>query len=178
MSEDRPRPQYGEYASPEEQARAMGRSRPAVPSVAAHPSPSSDPAAVSPAPPAAAPARRWDVTLSAVLLMIGLYSVLSMFVTMAQLPAAITSTITAWGITQPFTSFHAASIVAVVVDIVYGVLWIAALAGTIVAVRRGRTAFWIPLTAGIAATLVCVLLLSALLARDPAVAAFVQKLSG
>lgn len=185
MSEQRPRPQYGEYATPEEQARAMGIHRPLPPPV---PGTAVPPAAEARHPPLSAPVvpplpeaatmRRWDVTASAVLLMIGLYSVLYTFVLMAQLPAALSSALAAWGITQPFTSLHAASVVAIVVDVVYGVLWIAALGGTIARLRRRRSAFWIPLTAGIVAVLVWLVLVSAMLVHDPAFTAYLQRLSG
>ncbi len=184
MSGDRPRPQYGEYASPEEQARAMGRERPALPppppvnAVAApHLPPPPDASRPLPAA-AAATARPWDLMLSALLLIVGLGSVFYTFAVMGQLPTVLSRTFTLMGITRPFTDTGAASAVARAVDIVYGALWILALAGTILARRRHRLAFWIPLLAGILAFVIWAVLLSTLIAHDPAFIAYSAGLSG
>nr|WP_262927701.1 DUF6264 family protein [Microbacterium sp. NIBRBAC000506063] len=76
MSDTRPRPQFGEYATPEQQRAAMG-----LPPETVAPAPALAPEPVAPSDGAASappkPRRRWDRFLTFALLAYGLITVIS-----------------------------------------------------------------------------------------------------
>ncbi len=174
MSDQRPRPEYGEYATPEEQARAI-RSPLPVPPALERPlppqHPSMEPAAEQSA--LARPSRRWDVILSAVLLAYGAANVVSGLGQFADVPRLIDQVFAAQGVGE-FTPTSNATTVGIVINVTNVVLYLIALVLTVLRLRRGRLAFWIPLTAGVAAGLFAGVLIVSLMVGDPA---FLSQLS-
>ncbi|UUT35566.1 DUF6264 family protein [Microbacterium elymi] len=175
----RPRPQYGEYASPEEQ-----RAHIAHPTEHAHAQPSPDavaPAtrpATRPAASAAAPARPGaegrasshpvDRIVTLALLGYGVINVILSVFSFLDLAAVADQTYKLMGIPGSFTDTSAARIWGIVaaVVLVLGYLVTAALA--LRRLRRGRIAWWIPLV-GAAITYILVSVCMAVpLMSDPA----------
>ena len=227
-SESRPRPQYGEYATPQDQAAAIATSLPPVPPVLL---PSDRPTSVAPAPdpstrtsgppqkrglrdavPDSAPhdsatndtathdtapqntaprgtvetsvagrsaapgrQRRWDLVLSTGLMVYGFLNVLSGLFQYADLGAFLD---------QLYEAFNIGNYVATGMERPIGIAIVASnlLSFTLVAwftvraLKAHRIAFWIPLVGGVVATVVSALLLQVLVANDPAITAFLEKL--
>ena len=242
MTDPRPRPQYGEYATPEEQAKAMGitapaqapadpaattstaatssattsaattsaattstsadstssadtadaapdapRARPAygehapagsapfVPPVA----PGTDvaPTAVSPvsstaveastaSTPASPPRRLWDVVLTAVLLGMGVVSVVSSIPQYANFGATLQTVVTQMGYGE-FTAVDLANSVGIAINVSQIVLLFVTLFISIRVVQRGRLGFYIPLIGGAVSGLVLVVLFFVAILGDP-----------
>ncbi len=162
MPDERPKPQYGEYA-PEGWV-----------------SPNQEP---PPPPPLAAdivveaPKRRtWDTVLTVSLLSLGLYSVLSGYVGFGRLSDVFEQMFSQLGIGE-FTSRAAAGTIAIVANVVQTVIWLVVAVLSAVALQRGRIAFWWPLAGGILANLVIVILVGIVLLGDPAYVEYVSRLS-
>lgn len=164
-----PRPQYGEYATPEEQAaRIRQPPRPSAPPVAPP----------SPAAPAAraglTPGRMIDRAVAVGLLVYGLFSMVSAvpatmdpapLLTMLGLEAdevGLTST-GGWGIAAAITLAAG---------------WFVTAWATYAAHRRGWILFWIPLVGGFVFNAVSGILITVALLSDPAVVDAVLRQSG
>ena len=190
MNDDqRPKPQYGEYATPQEQAKAMGLTTPpsshyppplnASPTNA--PSQSVPLANVTPTPygvptarkTSAAP-RRWDLVLSVGLLAYGLLNIIAGFVQFSDLGQLINEIYAAQGIGK-FTPTSLSSSLGIVVNLANVVLWISALLITVRLLRRGKLAFYVPLIGGALASIVAAVCMVVLLLSDPAFAAYVSS---
>ena len=139
MSDDRPLPQYGEYATPEQQAAAMGRKYVA-------PEPEMDPAAPAQVLPQAYLARPPGYAnrfLTVFLLGLGAVSLLGNIPTFFSLATALKGAATAAGVasvTVP-ASANAAGIPILIANVV---VYLAAVLLSIRALRRGRVSFYIP----------------------------------
>lgn len=164
MSDERPaRPEYGEYASPEDQAAASGVQ------------PHWEPPAVAggaPEPERAAP-RRWDVVLTVLLVAIGAYTTINSVGAYLDLPGTFQRLYDAYGYTGTFPATDLARPIGVVLAIVEPVALVLAVALSARQMRRGRVTFWIPLTIGAVATILASVLLVVVLWQDPG---FVQFL--
>jgi hypothetical protein len=168
--EMRPRPAYGEYATPEQQAAAMGKvyaPPPSTPPVLAPP-----PGA--PAVPAPANAMRWNVLISAVLLGWGLFNVISELITPLDLTAPIKAFYTQQGL-GTFTPTTLSSKLDVVINVANVVIFLLVLVLTYRRLRRGRAAAFIPLLGGVASAIVIFVCLAVLMYHDPAFIAYVSK---
>jgi len=252
MTDPRPRPQYGEYATPEEQAKAMGISAPATAPVdpaattstaatspaattsaatssattsVAATSTSTDstssvgtsdaapvavapdaprarpaygehapagsapfvppvapgtevaPTAVSPvsstavdastaSTPATPPRRLWDVVLTAVLLGMGVVSVVSSIPQYANFGATLQTVVTQMGYGE-FTAVDLANSVGIAINVSQIVLLLVTLFISIRVVQRGRLGFYIPLIGGAVSGLVLVVLFFVAILGDP-----------
>lgn len=176
MSDTRPpRPQYGEYASPEQQAAAMGT----VPVAAPAAPPTTVAVTTAPAATAVAAkrttARPWDNLLSFALLAYGLYSVVSGFFQYRDVGALINQVYKIQGVGD-YTVTPLTGQLGIVIIVVQVVLYLAALLLTIARLRAGKIAFWIPLTAGIVAGLTSAICLMVLVTGDPAFTAYLNTL--
>ena len=166
------RPQYGEYATPEEQAAASG-----VPLV---PTPLAPPIAgtalpVPPPPGAVATTRpRWDSILTTVLLALGAYTVVSSFLDTSAVGESFRVTFTQFGFGE-FTSTDAANRMGLVVACVQLVAYIITVALSMRSIRRNKVTFAIPLIAGVITTIVCALLLMSVVVNDPAYLTWIES---
>ena len=221
--ESRPRPQYGEYATPQDQAAAIATSLPPVPPVllpsdrpssvapapeastrasgppqkrgsrdavhdpathdsAAHDPANPDSAAHDPAktsvaghPAAAGRQRRWDLVLSTGLMVYGFLNVLSGLFQYADLGAFLDQLYEAFNIgNYASTGMERPIGIAIVASNLLSFTLVAWF--TVRALKAHKIAFWIPLVGGVVATIVSALFLQVLVANDPAITVFLEKL--
>lgn len=221
--ESRPRPQYGEYATPQDQAAAIATSLPPVPPVllpsdrpssvapapeastrasgppqkrgsrdavhdpathdsAAHDPANPDSAAHDPAktsvaghPAAAGRQRRWDLVLSTGLMVYGFLNVLSGLFQYADLGAFLDQLYEAFNIgNYASTGMERPIGIAIVASNLLSFTLVAWF--TVRALKAHKIAFWIPLVGGVVATVVSALFLQVLVANDPAITVFLEKL--
>lgn len=172
--EMRPKPAYGEYATPEQQAAAMGKvyaPPPTTPPVVAPP-PTGQPVLVRPQ-----TDTRWNVLISTVLLAWGLFNVISGFVRPLDFSALIQAGYTQQGIGK-FTATPLESKLDVVLNITNVVIFIVVLLLTYRRLRSGRPAAFIPLLGGVLAVLAIVVCFVILVQHDPAFIAYATTRSG
>lgn len=185
----RPRPEYGEYATPEEQRAAIKSpelnphyappERSQVPQTERRPDAPVD----ARQPPTGDGTRseppylrhRTDRVVTIALLVLGLYNVIGLVMGRAGIGDQITSAYRSMGITGDYATTALTGTVADVIAFVSLALWIAAAGLSGWMMVRGRLAFWIPLTAGVAAGMVGAVGYLILFLHDPAFIAYVQK---
>jgi hypothetical protein len=188
MTDSRPRPQYGEYASPDEQVAAGGIV--AQPEPAGRVAPGSDAsnaaagaplnaapssAAQRPATVAvAAPNRSRDVFFTAALLALGAYFVVSSIPGMLDLAATLRSVYSASGYGE-YTSDSTADALGLAAVVVQCVLYVVTVAIAIARIRAKKLAFLVPLIGGLVAVVVVTILVIMAMVLDPALTAHVNS---
>lgn len=163
MTESRPTPQYGEYASPEEQAKAMG--------AAAWPAP-------QPAEPAPVPRVRSsrDMVITVTLLGIGLVWVLLSIPGAADLPATLNRTYELQGYTGTYGPVELASTLGLLMNISSIVVWAITCAVSIAMLRRHRRAVYVPIIGAVVAGAIALALTLVAMLSDPGLIAYVNSL--
>ncbi|MBK4347291.1 DUF6264 family protein [Lacisediminihabitans changchengi] len=181
MSESRPAPQYGEFASPEQQAKAMGLPWP--------PPPVAEPAAriLDPVPATAtrsqrlgarlAIARRWDVMLCTILLAYGLYSVVSGLFQFADLAEITKQLFISQGI-GTYTPTALTPVLGAVINITNVLIYAATVYVTYRVLIRGNIAFYIPIVGALLAGAIGTVCLLVLLFQDPSFVTYLTKMNG
>ncbi len=182
----RPRPRYGEYATPEQQRASIKAPEKnphyAPPPVAdaAHDAPAGvAPHLGTPSPtdrPVAAVLRHpFDRAVTIALLVLGLYNVITTMIGRGSIAAQIDQAYRSMGLAGDYAVTPLTGTVADVIAIASLVLWViaAALAGWFIV--RGRVAFWIPLVAGVVAGVLSAVGYLILFLHDPAFVAYVQQ---
>ena len=173
---ERPRPQYGEYATPEDQAAAMGMPERVTPTAPLEQAP---PVAATPYPGAgvatARTPRTWDRVLTIILLALGAYTVVNYFDTFANLGRVLTETFVASGY-EAFQSVDLANQLGVVANIVVMSLFALTALLTIASLRAKRITFWIPLVGGVLAFIAVVVIMAFIVVADPSFQAQVNEL--
>ena len=161
-----PAPRYGEYG-PRVELPAPPAETPA-------------PRAAAPAPLQHAPAaqaarrpRRWDQLLTVFLLGMGLYITLTSIPQMLKLGTVLDSVYQAAGYGR-YTDDGTAAVIGIIVNVVQIVLLIAAFTIALPRLRHGRLAFWVPLTAGVVATIIVSVLIGIAMFSDPALLQYVN----
>lgn len=157
MPDPRPVPQYGEYATPEEVAVLRGTDIPA-------------PAIAEPPPPVASlrgtTGRRFDRPITIALIAFGVLNLLQYSSALLDfegfLEAATTGTVA-----ESIDFTDAARIGGVVLFIVLLALVLTSGAIAVLLLRRGRLAFWVPLTAGALSVLAWVITLVVIVMQTP-----------
>ncbi|MCH6232223.1 DUF6264 family protein [Microbacterium sp. CFH 31415] len=171
--EPRPRPQFGEYATPEEQ-----RARIAQPdaSLVYEPAPVAESAPVVATQPAGAPAatartrtRPVDRIVTFALLAYGLINVIATFPALADFSDYAQRMFDLLGVDATLTDPAAGRPWGVAAAIVLAVGWLITAALSWVSVRRGRLSWWIPLVGGVVFTFASASLVLVPLMNDPAV---------
>jgi hypothetical protein len=180
----RPRPQFGELATPEEQRAAI-----AVPDAVTSSEPvpvEADRRAPSRPEPSARTAARpvRDATRAPVdrfiswgLLGLGLFSILQSIVALFDLPAAIDAFFASADL-DAYAPVGAGRALGLVALVVYVALWILALVLVQRRIGRGRSSWWIPLVAGVVANVVVLVCVGSAMMIDPAIAAYIQEMAG
>ncbi|MBW9093517.1 hypothetical protein JNB62_07475 [Microbacterium jejuense] len=178
--EARPRPQYGEYASPEEQRARIQQPAPAwqqpvtpaVPVVteapgAGIPQAQQDADALS----AGAPVRPRlvDRVVTIALLVYGLFNVVTSFPSFLDYGAYAETMFAVMGLDVTLSDPAAGRPWGIAAAVVLALGWIATALVSLWSLRRGRLTWWIPLAAGILFTLVTGVLMAIPLMSDPAV---------
>lgn len=155
--DSRPRPQYGEYATPEEQ-RARIRQPGAAAALEAGHAPRDLPRAPAPrlpvAPPPARPAptptltaarRRADLVVTLVLLGYGLINVILTIGQVLDFPAFAQQFMTIAGIDGQFTNVASGGRWGTIAAVVFAAGWLLTALLVFLRARRGRRVWWIPL---------------------------------
>lgn len=174
MSEERPRPQFGEYATPEEQQRARGIPVEA-PAALSRPAPAAPEAA--PAVPAAsiAPSRRLDRIATFALLAYGLFTVVMSGLSNRNLGPVMNQVMGQFGIEGEFTNVAAARFWGLAATLVLVIGWTLTALLSVRRMRRGRITWWLPLVgAAVSLTLSSFCLVVPILG-DPAFIEFLQR---
>lgn len=186
----RSRPQYGEYATPQEQARIIAASLPPV-SPLLVPSPPVPPpvAGSAPRPPDAAThvsangplptaagnrPRRWDLVLTAVLLGYATINVIAQLVSRDTLATIVKQIFVAQGIGE-YTPTALTATLGNALNVVTLALFVLTVLAVTWMLRRGRIAFWVPIVGGVAATIVALVFVAILLQSDPAFTAYLNR---
>jgi hypothetical protein len=166
MTEERPRPQYGEYATPEQQHRARGYAdfpppSPAPPPFAAHPQASVGASMTTTASP-----RRWDLVVTAALLGYGLYTVIAGYFRYSNMAGLMTQIFATQGL-DAYAPNALATTLGIFINVANSVLWLLAAWITLRLLRGGKLSFYVPLIAGVLAAVVTAICLMALALSDP-----------
>ncbi|MDQ1606365.1 MAG: hypothetical protein QOJ18_732 [Microbacteriaceae bacterium] len=201
MTEPRSRPQYGEYASPEDQAKAIR-----VP-ITPQDQPNAEPAPIEGAGVGSAPTGGWlgprqqsavpgpsamdgragtarqlgrprDIGFTAALLAIGLFWILVSIPGMANLSATIQQTYAMEGYTGHYGPVALASAIGLAINISQLALWGVTCALSVLAIRKRRRAFYIPLVGGAVSALVVMVLTIVAMLNDPGLLQFLSTLKG
>ena len=171
----RPRPRYGEYATPEEQ-RARIQQPAVTDAISSGVAPTAPPAPVAPAP-VAATAKRGstaDRVITFALLGYGLFTVITSIPGMVDYPRFADTFFAMVGVDATLTDPAAGRVWGVAGALVLGIGWVLTLVLSWRNLKAGRLTFWLPLTAGIVCTVIASVLLMAPLMMDPAVWAALQ----
>ena len=165
------RPEYGEYATPEEQAAQRGTPAVVVPSPAERP-----PAASTVLP--GRPPRAGDRLASQLLLLLGALG-LGLTLNMAfGLDAGMQKIYEYYNIDGEFVPSPLTRIAQYVIGVSSIALYLWALFGTRLAQRRGRRSVWIPLVAGAVAWIVVIVTFAVVELNDPNLYAAILKQAG
>ena len=181
MSDKRERPQYGEYASVDEQIAAGGHAVEAAPAPV---SPTTVTPATALAPPVAstrvpgAPPtiRRWDLPLTIALLVLGGYSVISGIPGFLNFASALNDVYVASGYGE-YTSTSLANGIGIGALVSQSVLYVVTVALAVARLRAKKLAFFIPLIGGLASGVVIFVLMLVAMTSDPALAAWLNSQS-
>lgn len=170
----RPAPQYGEYATPEQQAALIRQSGghaslPDEPTFTPHPP--TAPATTS----AARPTRTADRIITFALLAYGLITVISAIPQLLDFTGFVETWMDVAGIDAEFTNVAAGQTWGLISALVFAGGWIVTALLSWWALARRRVAWWIPLVGAIVTFIAVSICLSVPLLGDPAV---VQHLTG
>lgn len=176
----RPRPQYGEYASPEEQRARIQQPAPEwqqpVTPAAAVMAETVDAGIRSPQPvadaqPAGAPVRTHmvDRVVTIALLVYGLFNVVTSFPSFLDYGTYAETMFAVMGLDVTLTDPAAGRPYGIAAAVVLAIGWIATALVSLWSLRRGRLTWWIPLAAGVFFTFVTGVLMAIPLMSDPAV---------
>ena len=160
-SDPRPEPRWGQYSD----------AAPVVPAAATLP-----PQTVAPMP-RRTPAPTSDLVLTVLLLAIGLIDVIRQFSSFANFANVMRESYTQLGYGE-FTSDALANSMGVAQNVVRVVLILIAIAWSARRIRQRKRAFWVPLAAGGAAALVLLVGILAVMLIDPAIATYLNALTG
>lgn len=177
----RPRPQYGEYATPEEQRARIAQPDVGLvyePAPVIDAAPASAPAAPHPAPaqqqggPAGIETRRSrpvDRIVTFALLAYGLVNVISAFPALIDYTPYVDTMFRVLGVEAELADPAAGRPWGLAAAIVLAVGWLITAAVSWVSLRRGRLSWWIPLVGGVVFTFASSMLVLVPIMNDPAV---------
>jgi hypothetical protein len=176
-SDPRPRPQYGEYATPEEQRARIAQPDAALlyePAPVLETATGADAAPVRPsADPVASPeqprSRAIDRIVTFALLAYGLVNVVSSFPALIDYSAYADTMFRLLGVDATLSDPAAGRPWGIASAIVLAVGWFVTAVVSWVRVRRGRISWWIPLVGGVVFTFASAMLVLVPIMNDPAV---------
>lgn len=185
-SSPRPAPEFGQYASPEEQARRRGEVNPEIAGSLAAPTPI--PAAGEPlskgVPKSADQAARFSIDriVTYVLLGYGLVNVVFTVPQLLNIPLLMNDAITALAdqyntSVDAYTPKTLDTVMSYSLITLWAVLWAIAAFWSTSRLRAAKTSFWIPLAAGIIANVALFVAVLALLINDPAFGQLLESVS-
>lgn len=179
----RPRPQYGEYATPQEQAKIIADSLPPVSPLLVPPTisraipqaPDASTRVGTTPPPSAAGRRprRWDIILTVALLGYATINVIAQLLAKDTLATIATQFFITQGI-GVYTVTALTTSLGNTLNLITLALFVLTVLATTWMLRRGRVAFWVPIAGGVVATIVALVFVVILLQADPAFTAYLD----
>lgn len=186
------RPQYGEYATPEEQRRLAGL--PPLDAVADAPAATTVPESATPLDSSASPAsastafsgpasakslgRPWDRIITIALLAYGVINVFMTAMSYLDLPTLMNQSMEILGIDGKFTNFAQGKIWGTVAAVVLVVGWVITAWLSLRRLRRGKLTWWVPLVGAAVTMIVASICITVPMMGDPAFIAYVSGASG
>ncbi|KTR93498.1 hypothetical protein NS220_12180 [Microbacterium testaceum] len=165
-ADPRPRPQFGEYATPEEQQARIQR-----PEVTEALDAGVAPQETSPVPKAAAPVPARgplvDRIITVMLLVYGLVSVVTTIAQVLDFPNYAEQAARILDVDATYSNLTAGFIWGAVAAVVYGVTYLLTALFTVRRLRRGRISFWIPLVGFAVAAIVGGTCITIAIVNDP-----------
>lgn len=159
MTDARPLPQYGEYATPEEVAALRG-----VPDAA--PPPRADRPAPAAPEPRGSRRRRLDRPITIALIAFGVLNLLQYSAAFLDFEGFL-EVATEGTVAEEIDFTDAARFGGVVLFLLCLVLLVTSSAAAILLLRRGRVAFWVPLVAGVVTVLAWVIVVVVIVLQTP-----------
>jgi hypothetical protein len=164
--DERPRPQYGEYATPEEQRARIQRPE-VTESLEAGVAPRSEPSVAVPSAAAPKPGPLADRFVTFGLLIYGFVTVVSTIIQLLDFPGYAERAAQIFGVEATYTALNAGYVWGAVAAVAYGVGYLVTAWLTWRRLRRGRIAFWVPLVGFVATTMVASVCITIALTSDP-----------
>lgn len=166
---EQPRPQYGEYATPEEQRARIeqsGATPPPVPEQPYVPHPPTAPATTA----AAQPTRRADRIITFALLAYGLFTVVSAIPQLLDFTSFAQTWMEVAGVDAEFTNHSGGVLWGRIGAIVFAIGWLLTALASWASLSRRRVSWWIPLVGAIVTFVIVSVCLAVPLLGDAAVA--------
>lgn len=178
----RPRPRYGEYATPEEVARLRGDAAPRAAGIPPQrdlqiPLPT---AAGAQSPPsgardASAPRRRGDIAVTVALLVFALWNVLGAMPAFSRLDASLAQSFAMMpGSPEGIVLGEPTRVTGQLLIAVWAVLFLAAVGFSVMRIRARRRAFWVPLVFGALSVLAVLIAITTLIVVEPGLAPLLE----
>lgn len=160
MTDDRPKPRWGEYADP---ARLDSYPPPTAP-LPPEPAATDEPR----------PRRSRDVIITTALLLLGVWDVVAAWSQYQNLGGALREVFELQGLGE-FTSIEYANETGSWINIARAGILVLAIVGSLLLIARGRLSFWVPLTGAVLAGIVVFALVTAVVLSDPAWVEFLEQ---
>ena len=170
---DRPRPEYGEYATPEEQSAASGV--PHTPPPLAPPVPGTQIRTAAPPEGQVAAPRSWDRVLTTAFLAYGAVTLVSRFLTLDTTGQNLKESLATVGFVG-FSSIEQINAVALTSALIELVILALTVAISLRRLRSGKITFFIPLIAGVLATVIMAMIFMPIVVADPAYLTWAESL--
>lgn len=173
------RPQYGEYATVEEQRRLAGL--PPVDAAQAAPAVQAAPVVLEPDQDKVAPAeikpRPWNRLITIALLAYGLVNVFMTGMAYLDLPSVMNQTMEIIGIDGEFTNFAQGKFWGTIAAVILVIGWVCTALISIRRLRTNKLTWWIPLVGAAVTMIVVGICITVPMMGDPAFIAHVEGLS-
>lgn len=170
------RPQYGEYATPEEQRRLAGL--PPAEAVPEAPVIQAAPVASAPAMPSRAPARPWDRIITIALLAYGVINVFMTAMSYLDLPTLMNRSMDILGIEGEFTNFAQGKTWGTAAAVVLFIGWAITAWLSVRRLRRGKLSWWVPLVGAAVTMVIATICITVPMMNDPAFLAYLNGATG
>ncbi|WP_417508196.1 DUF6264 family protein [Microbacterium sp.] len=170
------RPQFGEYATPEEQRRLAGL--PPADAVAESPVMQAAPAAPVQATPSAPAARPWDRIITIALLAYGVVNVFMTAMSYLDLPTLMNRSMGILGIEGEFTNFAQGKTWGTVAAVVLFIGWAITAWLAVRRLRRGKLSWWVPLVGAVITMIITTICITVPMMNDPAFIAYLNGATG
>lgn len=172
MSDPRPRPQFGEYATPEQQRAARGLpEEPVAPPAPVVPE-------VSDAASAPVKANRFDRFVTFALLVYGLITVFTSGSSYLDVAPLMNQAMGMVGIDGEFTNFAAGRTWGLIAALVLATGWTLTAVLSVRRLRTGKLTWWVPVVGGVATTFLASICLVVPMMGDPAFLGYIQQSAG
>ncbi|MGO2519677.1 MAG: DUF6264 family protein [Microbacterium sp.] len=167
------RPQYGEFATPEEQRRLAG-----LPPLDAVINTPAEPVQV--AAPDAAPAkpRRWDRIITIALLAYGLINVFTAGMSYLDLPTVMNESMKILGVPGEFTNFEQGKLWGMIAAVLLVIGWVITAWLSVRRLRKGKLTWWLPIVGAAVTMLVVGVCITVPMMGDPAFISYIEGMSG